>query len=978
VNDCQEHTIHQNKSDRALAVDAAFAEIARLYGGDGNDTLIGGAAADFLFGELGDDKLYGGGGNDMLDGGDGNDRLQGDAGNDDFTGGVGHDFFEPDVQDDLNAPTLDDIDDVTVRLGQGIAFRVFADDVEDDYASLVFGVVIDSQTIPSSEYTVAGGVFRLISPFYLGTHEATVTVTDSNDLSDEATFNITLEDYNWGPPAALQSTFVPGYNYIYSLFTGDAQSQTEHEDFTVTLVSKPPSAEVYLDSVTDPSEPEWMLRWHPPAPDPTAGIVPEEHIDSEWYTPYNFVFEVTDNGAPTGSPRSRRFELQGGGGGLFTFDGYHAGSEHAEGNDIWGAYKYNLLARNDSFGTGLGQLLDSTVDPIGYPDYTGSSVTEFELVGAAPAHAAYWNWNTSDGTFQYQPEAGFEGVVTFQYRLRDEEGWSQDSGITPPYSVAYQETVSNIATVTIEVGKAVRANLTIEGLSDSDEDQGYGELLLLNEDDDNNNSIQDREELDGPIRIEDELTRVAVEYWLRSDVTPADFVASFELAAGLNEKVRLWTSSDKDKEIIPYLVGGPGDHGSDFLLADLPSEIFVEGIDRATGFLRLFISAAQTTLFSLATQIAPQNGGQAATSDRDTVNLTAGLGLTGYRPMHGPGTYDPFRRMAVEEAQEESATLGPGIRINGDFDNGGVSRDLYLTDVVIPTENDLIEIQIDALPGMGNLVLEVGAHLSLYSAPTKGTPIYIDDVTNRTDPLNFAGNTLTVYAEWHDLSHGTAELTLIDDGANAELDSLLFHSFQGITIALGGLGQVPQPNTPSDEGMFLIADILYEEGYDVYKFDEDEVGSSWGPGPGGEGIVYDVVASAINNRMAPNVVIMGYSQGGGSTYNLSYLLDQRRTQGHLGAYSLVFTVYVDAVSDQGANAERRRPVASQWHVNLFQDGVWAEDRGLDGDNVPGADEEDNVEVAPGLHIPGITHYTIDHDLDVMEWIRTRYRLRAVR
>jgi hypothetical protein len=221
----------------------------------------------------------------------------------------------------------------------------------------------------------------------------------------------------------------------------------------------------------------------------------------------------------------------------------------------------------------------------------------------------------------------------------------------------------------------------------------------------------------------------------------------------------------------------------------------------------------------------------------------------------------------------------------------------------------------------------------------------------------------------------------VEPGTNAVIDVITFHSFQGLTIVLGGLNQVPASITHPNHGMFLVADNLYQEGYDVYKYDEDEVGSSWGPGPGGEGIVYDVIASAINDRMVTDLVIMGYSQGGGSTYNLSVLLNQRRQQGHLGAYNLAFTAYIDAVSDQSNLAETRLPIGTMWHLNLYQlsdEPFDVDPLELDGDTVTGSAEQYNVETQLPFLLDAITHFDIDQNSLVTEWLEMRYRQNATR
>jgi Ca2+-binding RTX toxin-like protein len=59
-------------------------QVARLVGGDGNDTLTGAS---------GNDLLYGGAGNDRLSGGKGRDRLYGEDGTDRLFGGAGNDWF---------------------------------------------------------------------------------------------------------------------------------------------------------------------------------------------------------------------------------------------------------------------------------------------------------------------------------------------------------------------------------------------------------------------------------------------------------------------------------------------------------------------------------------------------------------------------------------------------------------------------------------------------------------------------------------------------------------------------------------------------------------------------------------------------------------------------------------------------------------------------------------------------------------------
>lgn len=341
--------------------------------------------------------------------------------------------------------------------------------------------------------------------------------------------------------------------------------------------------------------------------------------------------------------------------------------------------------------------------------------------------------------------------------------------------------------------------------------------------------------------------------------------------------------------------------------------------------------------------------------------------------MQGPNSYAPFTKAEVSEGDEASATNGPGIRINADHDNGSAQvQDRNISGSLIPNENDLIEIRIDAVPGMTNLVLEVGSDdLLLFPSHQKGDPIFVDEMTQRTDPLTFTNNTTSVFVEWASLSHGTADLKLVDASTNGTIDTLKFHTFSSITIVLGGLNQVPSVPTDPNHGVFLIADTIYREGYDVMKFDEEDVRPEGTSGNRGDGPAYREIENAVNNRMVADVSIIGYSQGGGSAYNLSRWLDDRRSSGAIAPFSLVFTAYVDAIRDNDALArpEDRLPAGTQWHLNLFQ----TIDDVLDGSSVPGANENIDVEESVLFPFDEISHTDIDDAIEVIEWVLMRYR-----
>jgi hypothetical protein len=229
-----------------------------------------------------------------------------------------------------------------------------------------------------------------------------------------------------------------------------------------------------------------------------------------------------------------------------------------------------------------------------------------------------------------------------------------------------------------------------------------------------------------------------------------------------------------------------------------------------------------------------------------------------------------------------------------------------------------------------------GDDLQLYYTYDKEEPVPLDDDGIYTEALPFVNNMATVFVEWVSAAHGTDMVELVDPLTTMVIDTIVFHTFTSLTIALGGFQQVPGVPTDPNHGMFLIADQLYEEGYDVMKFDEDEVAAGFGGQAPGEGIPYDEVQNAVNNRFIEDIALLGYSQGGGSVYNLSDWMDSQNTFGDLDAYNLVFTTYLDAVRDDGPAAEDRLPVNTQWHLNLFQDAEPTDPLLLDGTNVPGS------------------------------------------
>lgn len=122
----------------------------------------------------------------------------------------------------------------------------------------------------------------------------------------------------------------------------------------------------------------------------------------------------------------------------------------------------------------------------------------------------------------------------------------------------------------------------------------------------------------------------------------------------------------------------------------------------------------------------------------------------------------------------------------------------------------------------------------------------------------------------------------------------------------------------------------------------------------GEGPAYDMIVSAVNDRGVTDIAIMGYSWGGGDTYDLAELLQQNKngtvtdiTQ----PFGIAFTGYIDAISTGTLFAETRRPPLSAFHCNQWETntplphGAYS-----DGDT-----DEDRSSL-------GLTHLSIDDDV----------------
>jgi hypothetical protein len=357
--------------------------------------------------------------------------------------------------------------------------------------------------------------------------------------------------------------------------------------------------------------------------------------------------------------------------------------------------------------------------------------------------------------------------------------------------------------------------------------------------------------------------------------------------------------------------------------------------------------------------------------------------LIAYRPqsVYNPNAvetpapiYDTFPKRPVSAQDETSNTLGPGIRINHDDDNNSGLDDWNEIGFPVIRENDLIEVKVDRLPGQGDLLLVADGQLSLFYNHDKEGPIPANT------PLPFVNDTITVWVEWMSPNHGFANLSLFDAATQTTQDTVRFHSFRSVIVTFGGLGQDPA-DTDGDgsigdltepgnrEGIFDIAQTMYNTGWDVLAFNEEDVDHP-------DQIPYWEIKTAREERFVQRHAVIGYSQGGGATHDLIQNMFTEDGDGD-GDIDEIFTnigVFLDAVQHDfplGA-PETDWPDVALYLLNIYQERSVL--RGGDiNDNEVWAGlllEEVNTTTDPGWD-NALDHFDIDDDPQIQQLIRTR-------
>ena len=274
-------------------------------------------------------------------------------------------------------------------------------------------------------------------------------------------------------------------------------------------------------------------------------------------------------------------------------------------------------------------------------------------------------------------------------------------------------------------------------------------------------------------------------------------------------------------------------------------------------------------------------------------------------------------------------------------------------------DNDLVRVDVNLASSGNSLQVTWTGPLAVYTSPTKTIQLAFGAAVTADQHLwvEYASQTHTL--------GNSAELTLTAiEGAVAVTDTVAFHSFQSMVIAIGGNTQNPANFGDPRLGIFTVGGTLYQRGYDVQLFRHDQVSTS------GQGAALNEVASGVLSRHVNFVAILGYSWGGGATYQLAAGLNANAQL--TGKYELKYTAYVDGIRHDSifsVGAERRLPVLTQYHDNIYQRRDW-----LRGDSVAGAN---NLNVTKTSWGKSLVHTTIDDHSTVQQTLVNNLTTRLV-
>jgi hypothetical protein len=482
-------------------------------------------------------------------------------------------------------------------------------------------------------------------------------------------------------------------------------------------------------------------------------------------------------------------------------------------------------------------------------------------------------------------EALAAGQFTFQLELR-EPGWTlldEDpvvfTAVEPP-------------SIDLDVDSDNTGAIDGTPYEESEEMFAPGKMMRPNTDDDNGNGTPDKDD-PAPFRdsqgnlVDDDDLRQAKLHLDTNGVILTNWTISFSFS--FQDDFKLWETTAKQGPVTSYTIGAD----------DVPETVFIEGLKHTQAPITVTLKNPAGVTVSL---------------DEVVVTVVQPDAIA-YRPQTTP--FAPFQ---IPPTQEDS---GVGIRRNGDDDDGNSVRDF--SEASVGGENDLIQVLLlgGPFPGVGRTVARSDTQIQVWKDREKNDSILAGGLLEGDVPASSGG----AWVEWavDGGSSSTFEFALWDSRHDRKvfLDEIPFQPFTSVTAIIGGNLQTPGDPNPdgATQGLFNLAiDIYQNSGRDVHMY------GHWATDDNGDGTVYDEFVSAINDRGVTDVAIMGYSWGGGDTYNLAWRL-QQNTIGGSGIsditkpFTVAFTGYVDAVATAAVwlgAPESRKPPLSTFHCNQYE------------------------------------------------------------
>ncbi len=369
-----------------------------LYGGDGNDVLDGGDGVDIIFGGNGDDILNGGSGNDVILGEAGDDILNGGSGNDAIVGGEGDDVLNGGVGNDYIFGVTGNN---TIDGGEGndlVYGGIGNDQIEGGSGNdRIFGV--------NGDDVIAGGAGNDWIDGGIGND--TVLFSGNRydyEINQNKDGSYTVRDIR-GIDGTDTIRNVENFKFADVTFTGDDVLNTEPtaiDDKVVTLEDQP----VILNPLGNDTD----------ADGDKLEIV-------KYSQPEHGQLVLNDNGSFTYTPDenyhgedSFEYVVSDGNGG---FTEATVSLEVASVND-------GPVANDDEFSNPADEtfVIENVLDNDTDLDGDDLEISEF----TQPEHGKV-TFN-EDGTFTYVPDSRYEGVDSFTYTISDGNGGFSTATIT--------------------------------------------------------------------------------------------------------------------------------------------------------------------------------------------------------------------------------------------------------------------------------------------------------------------------------------------------------------------------------------------------------------------------------------------------------------------------------------------------------------------------------------------------------------------